>query len=239
MATMPRSKPRPSGRLAVGAPLFLTLSEQLAERIGEAILNERYPPGHRMKEVDLAQAFRVSRASIREALRILAVRGLVQIEPRRGARVTQLSPDEVDELYEIRESLLAVAAARAARRADDDGVARARALLQRVQQHKSDATQARYFEAVHALSEFVAEAADSPRLAMLIRSFSQQVARYTRLSLRTLQRRRGSAERWKRLVAAIEAHDPEAAERVMRELVRGSQVATRDVLAATAPREAA
>jgi DNA-binding GntR family transcriptional regulator len=236
---MPRTKPRRSRGPASRAPRFLTLSEQLAERIGEEILNERYPPGHRMKEVDLAEAFRVSRASIREALRLLAVRGLVQIESRRGARVTQLSADEVDDLYEIRESLLAVAAARAARRAAADDVDRARALLERVQQHKSDATQARYFDAVYALSDFIAEAAASPRLAMLIRSFSQQVARYTRLSLQSEARRRRSAERWRRLVDAIEAHDPDTAERVMRELVRGSKSATRDILSAAVEQEAA
>jgi DNA-binding GntR family transcriptional regulator len=220
-------------------PLFLTLSEQLAERIAEEILGERYRPGHRMKEVDLAAVFGVSRASIREALRLLEVRGLVQIEPRRGARVTQLTADEVDDLYEIRESLLAVAAGRVARRADAQVLERVQVLLGDVQRHKSDAAPTRYFEAVYALSQLIAEAAGSPRLAMLIRSFSQQVARYTRLSLRSVQRRKRSADLWKGLVEAIEARDAPQAERAMRDLVRGSQSATRDILRAEAREEAA
>src|SRR5947209_1775520 len=102
----------------VDTALFLTLSEQLAQRIADAILSERFAPGARLKEVDLSTLYGVSRASIREALRLLDKRGLVRIEPRRGARVTQLSADEVDDLYEIRASLLAVAARRVAARAD-------------------------------------------------------------------------------------------------------------------------
>src|SRR5689334_1530827 len=115
----------------LGAPAFPTLSEQLAKRIADEILNERFVPGQRLKEVDLAATFGVSRASIREALRQLEAQGLVQIEPRRGARVTLLSADEVDDLYEIRASLLAVAARRVATHRDSTFLSTANILLER------------------------------------------------------------------------------------------------------------
>ena len=63
---------------------FLTLSQQLVRRIADEIVNERFTPGARLKEVDLASMYRVSRTSVREALRVLENRGLVRIEPRRG-----------------------------------------------------------------------------------------------------------------------------------------------------------
>jgi DNA-binding GntR family transcriptional regulator len=225
--------------VAVDTALFLTLSEQLAQRIAGDILDERIAPGARLKEVDFATAYGVSRASIREALRLLDKRGLVRIEPRRGARVTQLSADEVDDLYEIRASLLAVAARRVATRADRSLLDEANALLARAARHASDADQGAYFDAVYALSQLIAEGAGSERLAALIRSFSQQVARYTRISLRTVERRRRSAQGWKRLVRAIEAHDAASAEAAMRQLVTGSQDAVRDILRARSRREAA
>jgi DNA-binding GntR family transcriptional regulator len=218
---------------------FPTLSEQLAQRIADGILNERFAPGSRLKEVDLANGYGVSRASIREALRLLDKRGLVRIEPRRGARVTQLSADEVDDLFEIRASLLAVAARRVAARADARMIAQARALLARAVEHAADASHGRYFDAVYALSQLVAEGAGSDKLAALIRSFSQQVARYTRLSLRTVERRRKSVQNWKRLVRAIETGNAAMAEQVMRELVAGSQEATRAILRAPSRKEAA
>lgn len=218
----------------VDTAAFLTLSEQLAQRIADDILTERIAPGARLKEVDLATRYGVSRASIREALRLLDKQGLVRIEPRRGARVTQLSADEVDDLYEIRASLLAIAARRVAARADAALVSEARALAARAAKHAGDADHGPYFDAVYALSQLIAVGAGSERLAGLLRSFSQQVARYTRLSLRGAERRRRSAQNWKRLVRAIESRDVEAAEVAMRDLVAGSHDAIRVILRAAA-----
>lgn len=216
--------------IPIDTPLFLTLSEQLSQRIGDEILNDRYAPGARLKEVDLATTYGVSRASIREALRLLEKQGIVRIEPRRGARVTQLSAEEVDDLYEIRASLLGVAARRVATRAERALIEEAARLLAQVTEHVADKDHGRYFEAVYALSQLIAEGAGSERLAALIRSFSQQVARYTRLSLRSVERRRKSAQGWKRLVRAIDARDPAGAEAAMRQLVVGSQDAIRAIL---------
>jgi DNA-binding GntR family transcriptional regulator len=226
-------------QLTAVEPAFPTLSEQLAERVAREILSERFEPGARLKEVDLATAYGVSRASIREALRLLDKRGLVRLEARRGARVTQLSADEVDDLYEIRASLLAIAARRVAARGDRRLVERARALVLRAARHAADSDQQQYFQIVYALSQLVAEGAGSERLAALIRSFSQQVARYTRLSLRSAERRRKSAQGWKRLLRAIDARDPAAAEASMRMLVSGSQDAIRQILRERARKEAA
>ena len=227
---MPRRKAPGFQIVAADTALFLTLSEQVAKRIADEILNERFPSGARLKEVDLATMYGVSRASIREALRLLDKRGLVWIEPRRGASVTRLSADEVDDLYEIRASLLAVAARRVAARADPGLLDEARVLLDQAMQHASDASHGKYFEAVYALSQLIAEGAGSERLAALIRSFSQQVARYTRLSLRGVERRRKSAQSWRRLVRAIETRDTAMAEQAMRQLVTGSQEAIREIL---------
>ncbi len=218
---------------------FLTLSEQVAQRIGNDILTERHAPGARLKEVDLAQAYGVSRASIREALRLLDKQGLLRLEPRRGARVTQLSADEVDDLYEIRASLLAVAARRLARRAHTVLLDELRVLVERAARHAGDAEQSAYFDAVYRLAQLVAEGAGSERLAALIQSFSQQVARYTRLSLAAPERRRKSAQNWKRLLRALEARDEALAEETMRRLVIGSRDAIRDILRARVKREAA
>src|SRR5689334_14427523 len=96
-----------------------TLPLQVAERIGQAIVDEQFQPGERLKEVELALSFGVSRATIREALRILENRGLVDILPQRGARVTELSPKELEDLFEIRAALLGVASRRLAERGSD------------------------------------------------------------------------------------------------------------------------
>lgn len=62
-------------------------------------------PGDRLIEEQLTRRFGTSRAPLREALRLLGQQGLVDYLPRRGVRVAQLSPQDVDELFGLREVL--------------------------------------------------------------------------------------------------------------------------------------
>ena len=204
-------------------PRLLTLSEQIAEHLARDIVRQALAPGQRLKEVELSQQFGASRAPVRDALRLLEQRGLVRIEPRRGVRVTQLSTTEIENLYEIRAALLALAARRAAARRDAQFLALANAHLQQMARHVGDASADRYFESTYALSSLVADAADNPHLSTLIASFAAQVARYTRMSLESLVRRRQSLANWRRLVAAIQAGRADEAAAVQTELVFGSR----------------
>ena len=83
----------------------LTVSEQIAARVGDRILSGAMAPGARIGEQELADEFAVSRGPIRDALRILEREGLATLLPRRGAIVTELSADELRELLEIRAGL--------------------------------------------------------------------------------------------------------------------------------------
>lgn len=74
-------------------------ADKLAEALAEAIFSGSFAPGARLDEQQLAQRFAVSRTPVREALRLLATTGLIEIKPRRGAFVTQVSPSELEELF--------------------------------------------------------------------------------------------------------------------------------------------
>jgi DNA-binding GntR family transcriptional regulator len=222
-------------QLRKGRTRLLTLPEQIAEQLARDIVNQALPPGQRLKELELSTRFDASRAPIREALRLLELRGLVQIESRRGVTVTQLSAAEVDDLYEMRASLLCLAARRVALSRDNDFLALAKAHLQRLKQQASAPLYGKYFEATYELCNLIGQAAGSPRLFSLIASFSQQVARYTRLSLEAPDRRKQSLKNWQRLMAAIEAQDPDAAERAQKALVFGSRDRVREIVARQLP----
>jgi len=231
---------RPDGtRETRSRPRLLTLPEQIAQQLAQDIVNQALAPGHRLKETELSQQFGASRAPIREALRLLEQRGLVQIEPRHGVRVTDLSASEVDDLYEIRASLLGLAARRVALRRDERFLTTARNYVQQLKEHASDSTGGQYFEVTYKLSNLIAATAGSPKLFALISSFSQQVARYTRLSLQPLQRRKQSSQIWERLLRALESKQPELAEETQRMLVFGSRDKLRELLEAQAAKQAA
>jgi DNA-binding GntR family transcriptional regulator len=80
-------------------------SSRIAQALRDDILNGSIAPGQRLRQEDIAERLGGSRLPVREALRILAAEGLVQIEPNKGARVPLLDPDEVVTLYRMRERL--------------------------------------------------------------------------------------------------------------------------------------
>ncbi|WP_100640245.1 GntR family transcriptional regulator [Marinobacter salexigens] len=83
-----------------------SLSEQIAQHIGQRIIIRDLVPGSRIQELKVASDLSVSRGSVREALLILERRHLVEIFPRRGAVVSSLTVDSVNNLYDIYIDLL-------------------------------------------------------------------------------------------------------------------------------------
>ncbi|WP_436522813.1 GntR family transcriptional regulator [Actinoplanes sp. HUAS TT8] len=82
-----------------------SLVELAVDRLRRDILSGRTDPGERLVEEQLTKRLGISRAPLREAMRLLAEQGLVEHIPRRGARVATLSDDDVRELYELRDVL--------------------------------------------------------------------------------------------------------------------------------------
>lgn len=87
-----------------------TIPEQLAEELGADIVAGRRKAGERLIELDLAQNFSVSRGPVREALRILERRRMVDLLPRRGAYVRPLSLKSIADLFNVRLALSLLAA---------------------------------------------------------------------------------------------------------------------------------
>ena len=76
-----------------------TRTEKLATAIADGILNGALAPGLRLDEASLAQQHGVSRTPVREALRQLAMSGLIDMRPRKGAVVSKATPDQVESLF--------------------------------------------------------------------------------------------------------------------------------------------
>ena len=87
-----------------------TLRDQVKDVLVERILDGVYGPGERIVEMRVAEEFGVSQAPVREALRELELLRLVVSEPFRGARVREVSAEELAEIYPVRAALEEVAA---------------------------------------------------------------------------------------------------------------------------------
>ena len=83
----------------------VSLVELAVRRLRSEILSGVLAPGERLVEEHLTRRFGISRAPLREALRLLGQQGLVEHLPRRGVRVAELSARDVDELFSLRDVL--------------------------------------------------------------------------------------------------------------------------------------
>lgn len=93
----------------------VSLSEQIAEHLSERIVRGDLAPGEKLPEAELAKELDVSTNSLREAFRLLEKRHLIRLQPRRGARVCDVTESEVRDLYNFLFLLLSHLAAQAAR----------------------------------------------------------------------------------------------------------------------------
>jgi len=210
-----------------GGSEALSISEQIDMQLAEEIVNERVHPNERLQAIGISERYQVSRGPVREALRILENAGLVTIAPRRGAIVTQLSVEEVADVFDIRAVLSGLGARRLAETRSQDDIEmleRQLAALKKLARKTGAKAGAEY---VHAVVEFglsISEASGNTRLNSMVTLLFHQTLRYSRLGLSSPERRAHSFENWAELVDHIVKGRGDDAEKTARRLVEQSKV---------------
>lgn len=100
------------------------LIDQVYARILEGITDRTLPPGHRIRQNELAEKLGVSRQPVSHALHLLHRQGLIAESGRKGFEVTQLDPQRIRQVYEVRGAIDALAAGLAAGRSKSDAAGR-------------------------------------------------------------------------------------------------------------------
>ncbi len=108
--------------------------EDVLRRIEQAVLDHRLPPGTKLKEVQLAGVFGVTRGTIRKVLARLANSRLVVQQPNRGASVAKPSADEGRDLFAVRRVIEAAIIETLVEKCDDGLISQLRKMLKREQQ---------------------------------------------------------------------------------------------------------
>jgi len=191
------------------------LYQDVAERLRQQIFARELEPGSWVDEMKLCADYGISRTPLREALKVLAVEGLVTMKARRGAYVSDVSRDDVAQVYRLLALLEADAAAQVAADATAEEIAQLKALHQKLEK------QTRQREAFFATNE----AFHMQILAIGRNRWREQIAADLRKvmklnrhhSLFKKGRLLESLEEHRALMAAIEARDAKAASRLMHE----------------------
>ncbi|RCG17471.1 GntR family transcriptional regulator [Streptomyces reniochalinae] len=184
--------------------------------IRQALAAGDMAPGQRLVEQELADTFHATRSSVREALQELAADGLVELIPRRGARVRVISVEDAVLITECRAVLEGLCARRAAERATEKD----RTVLRDIGTAMEDAVDRGELETYSALNrrlhELVARVSGQTVAESLLDRLNGQMVRYQfRLALRP-GRPTQSLPQHRAIIDAILAGDPAAAERAAR-----------------------
>ena len=204
-------------------PLTKSMSEIVRRAVEEKIIYGELMPGSRLFEEELVEQFNISRSPIREALKILEHDGLVVIEPRRGARVAQLSITDLDEVYATRVALESLAAAQAAEHCGEDEKKRLYKDLSGLENAFATELPKEFFKANVAITNSIHEISRNKTLARLLRSIDKQSFRYRYLAYSMepdLMKISVGSNRT--LVEAIVANDSWLARSVMESILRQS-----------------
>lgn len=204
-------------------PILASLPLQIADQLSTRIVEGQFQPGERLLETELAQSYAVSRATIREALRMLEQRGLVTILAQRGARVTELSAEELDDLFEVRASLLATGVRLAAERRTPETEKRLQEHLALMKKVVKDGEA--YTNASAAMVDILMQQSGNDVLVGYVRDFALRIGRYARLGLSSPTRRQASLAAWQQVVSAIIKGDGIRASDIQRDLALANQAA--------------
>jgi DNA-binding GntR family transcriptional regulator len=201
---------------------FTGVQQQLTNALRSSILQGDFPPGSRLRQVEVADRFGVSPVPLREALSALEREGLVVRQPRRGWYVVQLEEDEIREIYELRILLEQKAIQDAVPRLTDEDIAQLESLTASLAQ-ANNAFQ--HFELRERFYTTLYGATRKPRLVAMIMSLHNQLAMHLRL-----QRIEHSTHSHNELMDAIRDRDVALASDLVRQHL--NEIAVRAIDAA-------
>ena len=192
------------------------LHDEVADGLRARIFDGLLAPGSFMDEVALCANLAISRTPLREALKVLAAEGLVRHEPRRGSFVSQMTEQDLDDIFPVIALLEGRCALEATRNATDADIAALKTLHQALQQHGAAGRITDYYAVNFSIHEAIILLANNRWLAQAIADL-RKILKLARLQqLHAPGRLEQSLNEHLALFAAIKAGDGEAADLAMR-----------------------
>ena len=205
------------------------LALEIFQRISDEIALGHFSPGERLDETMLANKYQVSRTPVREALKQLSSSGLVVNRPNRGSMVAQMSPHDLDQMFEAIGELEATCARHAVTRMKDaqktqmcELHALSRSAIQAGDAHAYDMIN----KELHLL---IIHASHNPYLIEMVLGLRQKISLFRRTQFRNLERMTASFEEHSLIVEAILGRDVITCYREMRAHLFSARVAAQSI----------
>ena len=187
----------------------------------DRIVSGEYPPNTRLKEEELAQQFDVSRTPVRLTLRQLEQDGLVEIMPKRGARVVGFTVDDVEEVYDIRKSLEIQALKTSAPHLNIQGLIEIRAKLKEISRINDQKIHEEIDAQVH---NYFIQASGKRRLISILDQMFRLIQRFRELGFEDAGLRESAYEAHLALIDAICLRDVNKAAEILADHIEQSKL---------------
>jgi DNA-binding GntR family transcriptional regulator len=171
---MKRAGKRLFAKTGSSDPLDQQIYGYLTEKISDGTLSG----GDRLVEADLQKVFKVSRTPIREALRILTSRGLLETVPGRGASIRRVSFEDIKEIYPILANLEGLAASMAAEHISAHTFAEMKSCLEQMEVLKKAGEKRPYIEYHYRFHELYIQRCQNQHLIQIIMDLRRQIHLY-------------------------------------------------------------
>lgn len=184
-----------------------SLHDEVVERIRDMIVEGELAPGARVPERMLCERFGISRTPLREAIKVLAREGLVDLLPNRGARVVALSENDIDELFEVLGGLEALAGELACTRIGRRDLAAVREAHEAMLRCFRHGDLREYFKRNQEIHQRIVEAAGNETLKRIYDGLAGRIKRARYAANLSPERWRKAVEEHEAILAALEARD--------------------------------
>lgn len=189
----------------------------VADRVRELIEQGDLAPGERISEKQLCERFGVSRTPLREALKVLASEGLLELLPNRGARVVRLTLKMVKDTYDLMGALEGLSGELACQNISDEGIRAIRALHDEMLRHYRERNLPDYFRVNQRIHEGILAASGNEVLQETYSNLNQRVKRVRYSKKMTDDFWRKAVQDHEHMILALEARDGRRLGQILRD----------------------
>ena len=193
------------------------LHEEAVHRLRDLIVQGELAPGARLNERVLCEKLGISRTPLREAIKLLAAEGLVDLLPNRGALVAALDTGRLAETLQVMGALEGLAGELACRHASEARIADIRRLHEKMLAMHERGDLAGYFRHNQAIHQSIVEASGNPVLANLYRQLNTSARRARYMANLSKERWDAAVREHEAILTALEARDVRTLKRLLRD----------------------
>ncbi len=195
---------------------YLPLRDVVFQTLRQAILRGTLQPGERLMEIHLAQKLGVSRTPVREAIRMLELEGLVDMVPRRGAVVAEITKSDLEDVLEVRAALEELAVKKACQNMTKEQIVQLKQAAKKFADCLKREDLMASAQADVDFHEIICEATGNRRLIQILNNIREQIYRYRLENLKDKSSHENLVEEHRIICQALEERSEEKASQAIR-----------------------